>query len=102
MQRDLSLWGLRGEQVPLGDELLKELGVMEDLVLALELSVLVLKRVHTVRASRDDLLHAVSLKGGDIPHRLLLIKKLFTNSPRRIPCTSFLLPQTCELDPGLL
>ena len=45
---------------PVVDQLLDELGVVDDLVVAAELRVLVLERVEAVRAGGDDLLDTCS------------------------------------------
>ncbi len=52
------------DQLALVDEVLEQLRVVDDLVLAAELRVLVRDRVEAVRAGRDDLLRRLRLLGG--------------------------------------
>ena len=50
------------------DELVEQLRVVDDLVVAAELRVVVLQHVEAVRALRDDLLHAHAVERLDVLH----------------------------------
>ena len=81
--------GLADVELAAGDEVLEQLRVVDDLVVAAQLRVLVLQRVEAVRALGDDLLHAHAVEHLDVRHGEHLEQVLVAAAAGASrPCTS--------------
>ena len=89
-------------QAAVGDELVEQLGVVHDLVVAAELRVLVLQRVEAVRALRDDLLHAHAVERLDVLHREHLEDVLVARAAGRVAGAQLARAEDREVDAGPL
>ena len=85
-----------------GDELHEQLGVVHDLVVAVELGVLVLQGVEAVRALRDDLLHAETVERLDVLHREHLEDVLVARAAGAVAGAHLARAEDREVDAGAL
>ena len=85
---------------PVGDQLLEQLGVVDDLVVAAELRVLVEQRVEAVRALGDDLAHAHAVEHLDVRHRQHLEQVLVAGAAGRVAGAHLRRPEHGDGDPG--
>ena len=85
---------------PVVDQLLEQLGVVDDLVVAAELRVLVEQRVEAVRALGDDLLHAHAVEHLDVRHRQHLEQVLVAGAAGRVAGAHLRRPEDGDVDAG--
>ena len=84
------------------DQLLQQLTVVHDLVLAAELWILVLQRVEAVRALGDDLAHAHAVEHLDVGHGEHLEQVLVARPSRRVAGAHLAGTEDGEVEPGPL
>ncbi len=97
-----TLQRFRGAEQALLNKLCKELGVVNHLIVAIELMVFVLKGVHAVRAGGEHSLEVVLGERRHVPHGFLLEEELISEAPRGVPRAGLFLAETGKVDSGFL